>query len=383
MLWLQTKGAPERRRGLKLRAITFVLGSACSFAFFFFGKSEAFEKWEKPLGWNPQYGPRYVVFWGGPADHKEPRMGTCSYEHYATIPVSTEPPLSPFEDFHIAKLYEDAKSKAISPFSNDRELAKLTRLPFHMAPAEARYAQLEEDKLPFSRVQNVPKLLQTAKAIASEISVEFLKRAMNAAGLSAIEAASLEGEAAQVHIVVLSVYEAIKKAAEPESEERNADIYARLNEFLKHLRRRKAWDSLRYAYWLDASHAHTQDQGDYYVPELETSMWESAVAALSLVPPKQGNPYSQLLSSNASFKDCHHFLFSRTFGGIVGRELFCQDAFFALTNALRKANAAVIAVAGERGKKILETAGQRLEEALANAKKTIQFESPFYYITEQ
>ena len=339
--------------------------------------SEAFESWERPLGWNPLYGPRFVVFWGGPAGYKDPPLGTCTYDHYATTPLRTEPPLAPFEDFYIAKAYEDAPHVVLSP-KESPELATLTRLPFYEVRAADRYIKLQGANLPFSQVRNVPILLTAFKAIAVVLCVDFLQRLKDSSSSDGTAAKRLEAEAALLYVVVLAVYEAISKGQEAQSEERDKALYASLARAFKAMCSQDNWDSNQFAYWLDAANTKTEDGDPYYVPEMETLLFHSAVGAIGYLDPAADTSYSQLLYTSATFQDCNHFSSSQASASLYGRELLCEDSFFAATLGLQKVTERLVKMASERGKSLISMASKKLEAALANAAKAIKPESPFH-----
>ncbi|KAL8448685.1 hypothetical protein Emed_003594 [Eimeria media] len=325
------------------------------------GASLAFEKWERPLGWHLQYGPRYVVFWGGPAGYTEPPLGTSSYGHYAAAPLLTAPALSPFDDFQVAKIYEEAKTTPlpVAPL----ELTRLSRLPFFEASPSARYAALARGQLPFTSLVNAEAVVETAKTIASELAVDFLSQLRQQTDEKAVEA--LETQAARLLSFCLSVFGAGEMTKQqPLSEEQNKRLYLILRNAFETIGHQANWDGLKYAYWLDASNKQLEEGGPLYVPELEASRWSSALASLTVSSaPASTSPYGQLLAGGqkSRYISCDHFASSAAFASMPERERLCADAFVALTRGLIEGIKPRISSFSERGQKLIATALQRLE----------------------
>ena len=341
--------------------------------------TEAFEIWERPLGWNLQYGPRYVVFWGEPSGYKEAPLGTCTYAHYATTPVHTTPPLAAFEDFQLAKIYEDVQSRVASPLMTDADLMKVDNLPFYEVSPVGRYAMLRRGDLPFGKIQNVDALLKAAKTIVLEICLDFLERSSHiSSDPSATLLANLEAELARVYVVVLAVYEALSRGGHAPSDTRDAELAAIFAKALHSLRAEKTWDFNRFAYWLDASSQVTEDGGSYYVPELERTLWQCSVRALASASIAPETPFGQLYSGGANYKDCNHFVASSSLSTSSGKESLCEDSFFAVTAALETARERLLSFTSPKGKALMSEASAKLHRHLVEAAKAIRPESPFY-----
>ncbi|KAL8437063.1 hypothetical protein ACSSS7_001220 [Eimeria intestinalis] len=331
------------------------------------GTSLAFEKWERALGWHPQYGPRYVVFWGGPAGCTDPPVGTSSHGHYSAAPLLTSPALSPFEDFQVAKVYEEAKTVPlpVAPL----EVTHLARLPFYEASPAARYAALARNDLPFTRLLNAEAVVDTAKAIASELAVGFLAQLRQQTDEKGVD--TLETQAARLFSFCLSVFEAegMIKQQQPLSEEQKQRVYSILKNAVGAIGHQAEWDIAKYAYWLDASNKQPEEGGPLYVPELEVSRWNSALASLTIAGnnPAASSPYGQLLTSaqKPTYKSCDHFISSAAFLSMPGKERLCADAFFALTRGLIKETKPRISTFSDRGQRLITAALQRLETDLA------------------
>lgn len=373
-----------RRLAVTFFPLSVVLATLYSAFAFLMITAEAFEKWELPLGWNPQYGPRYVVFWGGPSGHENLSLGTCRYEHYATIPTATSPPLASYKDFYFNKLFEEAQPEKKSFLTNDEKLIKLSRLPFYDVGPEGKYALPEGEQLPFTKIQNPQMVIRAAKTIAAELIRGFVKRLE---GLSTsgdkTEAEKVEAEGARLYMVILAVHEAMKKLKERESEQREADLLALLNKVYEVIKSQSTWDGPRFAYWLDASRTMIDESASYYyVAELERSLWQSALAALSITSPPADSSYGWLLQSGDGYKDCEHFILHKD--ALVGahKELLCEDAFIALSIVIYHNTETLSGISSEKGKGIFEQAKKKLLSFIAAVSNTMKSESPFYQFSK-
>ncbi|KAL8270836.1 hypothetical protein Esti_005207 [Eimeria stiedai] len=369
-------------RGLQASGLSNVFGTLCALRRAFASKgigyglllvasmagaSLAFEKWERPLGWHLQYGPRYVVFWGGPAGYTDPAVGTSSYGHYAAAPLLTAPALSPFDDFQLAKVYEEAKTVPLPLVP--LEVTRLARLPFHEASPPARYAALPRNALPFTRLLNAEAVVETAKVIASELAVEFLAQLRQQTDEKAVD--SLETQAARLLSFCLSVFEgaAMTKQQQPLSKEQTQRVYSFLLSAFKAIGHHANLDIPKYAYWLDASNKQPGEGGPLYVPELEASRWSSALASLTVAGISAANsPYGQLLASSqkTTYMSCDHFTSSAASASTPERERLCANAFLVLMRGVIDETKTRIPSFSERGQKLITAALQRLERDLAS-----------------
>ena len=339
----------------------------------------AFEKWERPLGWHPQYGPRYVVYWGGSAGSKEPSLGTCTYSHYAVRLDDTTTPQSPFEDYILASFYEDSLLNGSPPPAQDEQQVLLTQLPFYEPLPTARGLRLKVPVGAWSRV------LRALETIALELCLEFLRRLGEVKEQpSAVVAAKLETEGARLLVLLLEIFNLINRERELSSEDLSAMMSDKLELFSKNLKAQTNWDSEKYIYWLEVSSQVTEEGLPYYIPELEASTWLSSLSVLSLSSAAQDGPYSRILGLSPSpFLDCEHFISSQASLNLAGKEALCIDSFFAGTMALRGAAAQIIAISSERGAPLIEQAAARLRRAAMPTARNITPESPFYPIAAQ
>ncbi|CDJ43465.1 hypothetical protein, conserved [Eimeria tenella] len=392
-----TRGSAAER----LRPVARILAFACSCLILVSSPCAAFEKWERPLGWNPQYGPRYVVFWGGPSGYKEPSLGTCSYRHFATSPEPAAARLSAFEDFGLLSLYQGSQGASFPPAAAEdhqqqrQQLQQLRQLPFLESHPSFRYATAPAAPLlQPSGSSSLQPLMRAAKAAAMEVCLDFLQRMEQQSGAPTGAAANkLEAEAARVFLVLLEAYEAQRRAAAGPSPEAAAAVAEKLQSLLSSARNQESWDSSKYAYWLEASSSSTAAAGGpYYLPDLEASLLASSLRALSLAGSEaqgplggpQGAPLGALLGGPSTYRDCSHLASSSGAPGTAAaRQLLCADSFFAAAAAAHKAAARIAAVCSPRGQQLISSAAKRLQKALKANAKEIQNESPFKALAEQ
>ncbi|CDJ64794.1 hypothetical protein, conserved [Eimeria necatrix] len=388
-----TRGSAAER----LRPAVWILAFACSCLILVSSPCAAFEKWERPLGWNPQYGPRYVVFWGGPSGYKEPSLGTCSYGHFSTSPEPAAARLSAFDDFGLLSLYEGSQSASFPPSAAEDQqqqqqqlqLQQLRRLPFLESHPSFRYAAAPAAPLLQPRGSSLQQLLRAAKAVAMEVCLDFLQRMEQQSGAPTGAAANkLEAEAARVFLVLLEAYEAQQRAAAGPSPEAAAAVAEKLQSLLSSARNQESWDSSKYAYWLEASSSTAAAGGPYYLPDLEASLLASSLRALSLAGPEAqgplGGPQGAPLGGPNAYRDCSHLASSSGAPGTAAaRQLLCADSFFAAAAAAHKAAARIAAVCSPRGQQLISSAAKRLQKTLKANAKEIQSESPFKTLAEQ
>ncbi|XP_022591280.2 uncharacterized protein LOC34618687 [Cyclospora cayetanensis] len=352
----------------------------CAVFALFSNVSEAFEKWERPLGWNPQYGPRYVVFWGNPAGHKDPFLGTCTYEHYTATPVSTNPALTPFQDFQIAKLYESAQNNAGDLPMAPADLAKLKNLPYYEVSPALRYSFLPPEALPFTGIQNPRMLMKAAKAVALELGWNFLSRLKSNEGIhSASVATQLESEGARLMVVVLGILKGMKQGTDQFSEDTYAGSAEKFLELVKVIRKQAGWDSSKYMYWLDAANLK-KDGEPLYIPDMEDSMWKHSLYVLESVYPRHEAPFGELVSRGVLYRDCTHFMASQAGPAISGKQFLCRDSFFALAVSLKAGMEQLTTIVSSRSQKLFTQSSERLLALVTEKAKAIQPESPFYVV---
>lgn len=363
-------------RGLASKTLTarVFCGIVSSFLCLLVGLSGAFEKWERELGWNPLFGPRYVVFWGSPAGYREPRLGTCTLDHFATSSLPGEPPFPPFEDRQVTRNYDDGDPNP-TPNPPEWPLINMSSVPFYESSPAERYTMLKESQLPFETVQDVPRVVMAAKAIVGEICMQFLETLQPR--LSDTSAFSLlVPEAARLLKIVESMYQLVQKSRDHMYAYQAAEVFDILEKMADQIRRQPNWDANKYIYWLDAANTKTEDGETYYVPDMEASLWKSAVFAASAIQ-MQKPGYGETLSSLTTYKDCSHFLLSKRASTLMGRESFCQDAFTALTRVLLN-NVGKLDF-GTEGQKSVNTLLQAIRQALAQEAAIISKNSPFFF----
>lgn len=318
----------------------------------------AVNRWERHLGWNNAYGPRYVVFSGGDSDGEVIVLGTCRYDQQNPAPPASDPPMAPFESFNSVTLYEKSTQNAVPAFDRSPLLEALNTLPFHVVPALGRYPT-EMVSLPFTEVKNATRLERACAAILTILISEYASRRASS-GLTGELLQESTTEGSQLISLAVTLFEMKEAAASMVDADARIALLQLVKKFHEIVLAMQQQSAKKYTLWLEASNswgneAEGDAEGDLkssvYVGDMEKELWTSVLNTLESLNVPEGSPIESLLADRNMFLDCEHFAFSRKIF-LPSKESFCDSAVLGAVFRLLRITEELVSTSAGEGEKM-------------------------------